>query len=111
MATLTVVAPPSISKAFSPTSVAVNGTSTLTLTITNPNTGTALSGVAVTDNFPGGLQVAATPNASDGCGGTFTATAGGTSISLSGGTIAANSSCAVSVNVTPTTPGNKVNTT
>ena len=111
-ATLTVVAPPSITKAFSPTSVAVNGTSTLTLTITNPNTGTALSGVAVTDNFPSGLQVAATPGATNTCsGGTFTATAGSTSISLTGGTISANSSCAVTVNVTPTTSGNKVNTT
>jgi len=108
---LTVVAPPSISKGFSPTSVAVGGTSTLTLTITNPNTGTALSGVAVTDTFPGGLQVAATPNATNTCGGTFTATAGSTSISLSGGTISASSSCAVSVNVTPTTSGTKSNTT
>jgi uncharacterized repeat protein (TIGR01451 family) len=109
-ATLTVVAPPSISKAFSPTSVAVNGTSTLTLTITNPNTGTALSGVAVTDTLPSGLQVAATPGATNSCGGTFTAAANSTSISLTGGTIS-GSSCALTVNVTPTTSGNKVNTT
>jgi uncharacterized repeat protein (TIGR01451 family) len=108
---LTVVAPPSISKGFSPSSVAVGGTSTLTLTIANPNTGTALSGVAVGDNFPTGLQVAAVPGASNTCGGTFTPAAGATTISLSGGTIAASGSCSVSVNVTPTTSGSKLNTT
>src|SRR5207302_883856 len=84
------------------------GTSTLTLTITNPNTGTtALNGVAVTDSFPTGLQVAAVPGASNTCGGTFAPAAGDTTISLTGGTIAASSSCAVSVNVTPRPPGPK----
>jgi uncharacterized repeat protein (TIGR01451 family) len=55
-----VVAPPSIAKAFSPNPIAVGGVSTLTFTITNPNAGTSLTGVAFTDTFPAGLQVAAT---------------------------------------------------
>ncbi len=111
--TLTVIAPPSIAKAFSPNPVAVGGTSTLTLTITNPNSGTSLTGVAFTDTFPAGLEVAATPNATaTGCGSpTFAPSAGNTSLSFSGGTIAASGTCTVTVNVTATTGGAKVNTT
>ena len=55
------VAPPTIAKEFGAASIAVNGTTTLTFTLINPNVGTALSGVAFTDSFPAGLEVAATP--------------------------------------------------
>jgi hypothetical protein len=111
--TLTVIGPPSISKAFAPNTVSVGGVSTLTFTITNPNAGTSLTGVAFTDAFPAGLAVAATPNATNsGCGApTFAPAAGNTSLSFSGGTIAASGSCTVTVDVTPSTSGNKVNTT
>jgi len=111
-ASITVVAPPTIAKAFNPTSVAVNGTSMLTLTITNPAVNASpLTGVAVTDTLPAGLVVA-TPNAlANTCGGAVTATAGSGSVSLTGGTVAAGSSCAVTVNITGTTGGNYVNTT
>ncbi len=111
--TLTVVSPPSIAKAFSPNPIAVGGVSTLTFTITNPNTGTALTGVAFTDSFPAGLQVAATPNVStSGCGSpTFAPAAGNTSVSFSGGTVAASGTCTVTVDVTATTSGSKANTT
>ncbi|HEX5233969.1 MAG TPA: hypothetical protein VFW25_01425 [Silvibacterium sp.] len=110
-ASLTVVAPPSISKAFGAATIAVNGTTSLTLTITNPNTGVALSGVAVADTFPSGLEVAATPAATNGCGGTLTATPSSGSISLSGGTVAASASCTITVNVTAISPGAILNTT
>ena len=111
--TLTVLAPPSIAKAFSPNPIALNGVSTLTFTITNPNAGTALTGVAFTDTFPAGMQVAATPSATTtGCGApTFAPAAGNTSLSFSGGTIAASGTCTVTVAVTATTAGPKVNTT
>jgi uncharacterized repeat protein (TIGR01451 family) len=111
--TLAVVSPPSLAKAFSPNPIAVGGVSTLTFTITNPNAGTALTGVAFTDSFPAGLQVAATPSATtSGCGSpTFAPAAGNTSVSFSGGTIAASGICTVTVNVTATTAGDKVNTT
>src|SRR4029079_7079204 len=103
--TLSVVAPPSIAKAFSPNPISVGGVSTLSFTITNPNAGTALTGVAFTDTFPAGLQVAATPNATtSGCGSpTFAPAAGNTSLSFSGGTIAASGICTVTVDVTATT--------
>ncbi len=67
-ASVTVVGPPTISKAFNPTSIALNATSTLSFTITNPNTASALSGVAFTDNLPAGVVVAATPDDHGGSG-------------------------------------------
>jgi uncharacterized repeat protein (TIGR01451 family) len=111
--TLVVLSPPSLAKAFSPNPIAIGGVSTLTFTITNPNAGTALTGVAFTDTFPAGLQVAATPNATaTGCGSPiFAPAAGNTSVSFSGGTIAASGTCTVTVDVTATTGGSKVNTT
>jgi len=107
------VAPPSIAKSFSPNPIAVGGVSTLTLTITNPNAGTALTGVAVTDSFPADLVVAAAANASTtGCGSpTYAPVGGNAALSLSGATIAAGGTCVVSVDVTAPTAGSKVNTT
>ncbi len=111
-ATLAVNLAPTITKGFNPTSIPVNGTSTLTLTITNPATNTvALTGVAVSDTLPSGVVVATPNGASSTCGGTFTATAGAGSISLTGGTVAAGSSCTLIANVKATTAGNKNNTT
>jgi len=111
--TVTVVAPPTISKAFGASGIGVGGTTTLTFTLTNPSANTvAESGVAFSDTLTGGLQVAGTPNLSNGCGGTFSgATSGSTSLSLSSGTIAINSSCTISLNVTGTTAGTISNTT
>jgi hypothetical protein len=104
---------PAIAKSFTPTSIAISGTSVLKLTITNPNAGTALNGVGVTDPLPSGVQVASTPGiAISGCGSpTFAPIAGATSLTFSGGTIAASGTCTASVNVTATTAGSKVNTT
>ena len=109
-ASVTVVAPPTIAKGFVPNAIGPSGTSTLTFTINNPNA-SALSGVAFTDTFPAGLEVAAAPNAADTCGGTFTATAATGSISLASGSVAANGSCTLSVDVHGTTTGTKDNTT
>ncbi|MGH9919043.1 MAG: PKD domain-containing protein [Nitrososphaerales archaeon] len=108
----TVVAPPSIAEGFSPTSVALNETSTLTFTITNPAANTvAEAGVAFSDTLPTGMVVA-TPNGlpDPTCGGTPSATTGANSISFTGGSVAVNSSCTVSVNVTATTSGTLTNT-
>jgi uncharacterized repeat protein (TIGR01451 family) len=105
-ATVTVVGPPSIAKAFNPTAIAVNGVSTLTFTLTNPAANpVAEAGVAFTDTLPTGLVVATPNGLVNNCGGTVTATAGSGSISFSGGSIAAASACTVSVNITGTTAG------
>jgi CSLREA domain-containing protein len=110
-ATLTVGTPPTISKAFGASTVPLNGTTTLSFTITNPNTTTSLSGIAFSDTLPAGLQVGATPGATNTCAGTLSAAANSGTVSLTGGTIAAAGSCAISVNITGTTAGLKTNVT
>src|SRR6185437_14508546 len=119
-ATITVVAPPTIAKAFGSASVPLNGTTTVTFTISNPNTTAAgdLTGVAFSDTLPvsagpgtATLLVAATPGVVNTCNGTVTATAGTGVISLSGASVAHNSSCTLTVNVTGTVEGDANNTT
>jgi len=107
---VTVVPPPSISKAFGAAAIPLNGTTSLSFTITNQDPESSQSGVAVTDTLPAGLVVA-TPNGLSGaCGaGTITAAAGGSSITLTGGTLAGGGTCTFTVNVTGTTGGAKNN--
>ncbi len=106
-ATLTVLAPPVISKSFSPNPIYAGGTSTLTFTITNPNASAGLSGVGFTDTFPSGLTVSTAP-ATPQCSGTVSSTSG--SITLGGGSIAAGGSCTVTVATTASTVGSYANT-
>ncbi|MEA4906204.1 MAG: sortase [Anaerolineaceae bacterium] len=105
-------AQPSITKAFSPDPIAVNGVSTLTFTLSNPNS-VALTGASFSDSLPAGMQIAATPNAgSTNCGSpTLTAAAGTSTIGFSGGTIPASGSgtCTVYVDVTATDSGGYAN--
>ncbi len=96
-----------VTKAFSPATITVNGTSTLTVTLTNTN-GVALQNVALTDTYPANVKNTATPSAQftgTGCTGNVTGTAGGTSVALSGATIPANGICALKVNVTSAVAG------
>jgi uncharacterized repeat protein (TIGR01451 family) len=101
-ATLTVVAvatPPTIMKAFNPSTVSIGQTSTLTFTITNPGSN-LLTGVGFTDTFPANLFVQNPNGLTGSCdGGTIAATAGTGTVSLSGATIAAGGSCSFSVSV------------
>jgi uncharacterized repeat protein (TIGR01451 family) len=105
---------PTITKAFAPNSVAVNGVSTLTFTLTNTN-GAPLTGATFTDSLPAGLEVAAAPAQSTTCGGgpTWAPAAAATTLTFgapTGGTIPANGSCTASVNVKATTAGPHANT-
>lgn len=106
---LTVIAPPTIGKSFSPASVVTGGTSTLSFKIANPNSLSSLSGLGFTDTLPAGLTVASSGPTST-CGGSLTTTSPST-ITFSGGSLAANGSCTFSVTVTGATAGSKVNTT
>gem|GEM_PF-740140 len=109
-ASITVINPPHIVKAFGAATIPLNGTTSLTFTIdSNGNQNLTLTGVAFTDNLPAGLVVATPPNVGGSCTGTVTAVAGSSSISLSGQSLAPNSSCTVVVNVTGTTAGDKSN--
>ncbi len=99
-ASVTVAAPPSITKSFSPNKFVPGGTTSVTFSITNPNSVIGLTGVGFTDSLPSGLTVANPNGLSSTCGGTATATAGSGTISLSGGSIASGGNCTVTANVT-----------
>lgn len=114
-ATLTVVAPPEISKTFVTNPVSVGGTSQLRIVVSNPaaNT-TSLTGVSFTDSYPAGLvnTSSATPNLSCTSGSSATRTGGvnnGTTIGISNGTLAVNGSCTLTVNVTAASGGSYLN--
>lgn len=108
-ATLTVIAPPNFSKAFSPTSIFTGNTSTLTFYISNPNAASNLTNISFTDTLPAGLSI--TDSSSSQCGGTLTTNSATRTISLSGGSLSPNSSCTFSVTVTGSTAGSWTNTT
>ena len=110
-ASLTVISPPTLVKAFGNASVPLLGTTMLTFTLTNPNP-TTLSGVGFSDALPAGLIVS-TPNGLTGaCGsGTITATAGASSILLAGASLAPSSSCTFATKVTATGLGSLTNVT
>ncbi|MEQ1838479.1 MAG: hypothetical protein ABL858_09145 [Candidatus Nitrotoga sp.] len=102
--------PPTVAKSFSPTSIAIGGTSTLTVTLTNANT-TAITGAAFTDTYPANVTNTGTPGLTNTCGGTATAAANGSSLTLSGGTIPASGSCTLTVAVTSSVAGSYLNST
>ena len=88
-------------KAYSPATIVVGGTSTVTITLTNRSS-TPLTGVTFTDGLPAGLTVSGVP-ASPQCGGAVTNTAN--SVTLTGGTIPANGSCTIVFTITSNTAG------
>ncbi|MFZ2726641.1 MAG: hypothetical protein WAX77_10350 [Methylococcaceae bacterium] len=98
---LSTFSPPVPSKSFSPSTVSVGQTSTLTIGVQNADNVSTLTGVNWTDTLPTGLKVAATPAVTQSnCGtATFNPTAGNTSLSFSGGTIAPLATCTVTVAV------------
>ena len=105
--------PPVVTKAFSPTTIAVNGISTIQFTITNPDAAVTLTSVSFTDTFPSGVQVASVPNVAGSC------TAGSTgTVSFSlfvptfvsfNGSLAAGGSCQFGIDVVGSTVGVKTN--
>ena len=112
--TLTVVAPGTASKAFSPTSVSAGTDSLLTITISRPATGPAWANFTIIDNLPAGHTVSTTVAAPAGnaCVGTLTATPGTSVVQFASTTPpASNTSCTIRVNVkTPATAGTSTNT-
>src|SRR5262249_25533955 len=109
------IAPPTIVKSFSPTTIPPNRTTTLSFEINNPNPKTTLTSVGFTDIFPVGMIVSTPNNLVVHCsGGIVTATPGSGSLNLIGGSIAPGGVCqfSVTVGVTQgTTPGTKNNVT
>ncbi len=108
--TIDVVAPPAISQAFAPASVAPNTNSTLTINLSNPSgNDVALSGVGFTETLPPGLSITSNGGVSQ-CGGTFTTTSPD-SIALTGASIAVGGQCQLSVAVAASAAGSYTGTT
>ncbi|MFO1305774.1 MAG: hypothetical protein U1F54_18760 [Burkholderiales bacterium] len=103
-----------INKSFSPTTVAVGGTSTMTIQIRNNNAGAiTLTGVGLVDTLPAGMVVANPPApTTSGCSAapTVTAVNGSGTVTLANGTVNANTICTVNVNVRANSAGNLINT-
>jgi uncharacterized repeat protein (TIGR01451 family) len=107
-----IILPPTIAKAFSPASVALNGVTTLTFTLTNPNSNTALSTLNFTDALSG-MNVSSTV-----IGGTCSSVTNSpalavnaTALNLTVPTLAASASCTITVQVKGTSVGVNPNTT
>jgi hypothetical protein len=108
--TIDIVAPPAISQAFAPASVAPNTSSTLTINLSNPSgNDVALPGVGFTETLPPGLSIASNGGVSQ-CGGTFTTTSPD-SIALTGASLAVGGQCQLSVTVAATAAGSFTGTT
>jgi uncharacterized repeat protein (TIGR01451 family) len=106
----------SVAKGFSPVTIALGGTSTMTLTlINNDPQAIALTNAALTDALPTGMTVASPANAAlsgAGCsGGTLTATTGASSVSVSGMSVALNAVCTITVDVTSASTAGNLNNT
>ena len=108
---LTVLGPPTIVKAFNPTSIGVGGASTVTLTLYNNNATVDLTNAAFSDSMTnmtamggavGGTCAGITPT---------TLSAGDFNLNFTGITIPAGSNCNVTFNVTSMTTGAQANTT
>lgn len=110
-ATLFVLLPPTVAKAFAASPVAAGQPNRLTVTISNPNPGQALSNVALRDDLPAGLFVAQVPNASTTCAsGAVSAVASAGSAQVSGATVPAAGSCSFQFDTVSNVPGLYVNT-
>ncbi|MBC7624362.1 MAG: hypothetical protein H7232_13340, partial [Aeromicrobium sp.] len=105
---------PVLTKAFSPVSIGISGTTTLTFTIANLAGAPLRSGITFTDAFPTNLVIAATPAVTNSCGGTptITATAGNGTFTVGGTGVdsaAGVSTCTISVNLTSSVSGSYTN--
>lgn len=115
-ATLSVLAPPTITTSFGPNPVGVSGVTTLTVTVSNPGSNTAaITGVGFGDGpYPGGMTNSGTAAISCSAGSTAgsATTPTTTSLASSGSTVAVGGSCTITVNLSaPAAAGNYTNTT
>jgi len=108
-ATLTMLVPPTISKAFTASNIASGGNTSLTVTIGNSNASAiSLTGL-LTDTLPTGMTIL-TPGGNSGTCTGVTATANVASFSMASGTSIPAAGCTVIVNVTSSTAGPATNT-
>lgn len=94
--------PPVLSFDFAPSTVLVDGVSNLTFTV---NASSTVSDLLFGVSLPFGLEVANPINGMQDCGGSLTTEIGATLISFMGGEVLSGESCAISLDVKATMPG------
>lgn len=107
----TLLSPPTVSKGFATSTIAVGDSVWMTITLTNHNN-TAITGVKFTDNYPTPIHMTNAPSGvvvSNTCGGSVTADNNGLSVALVNGTIPASNSCSVIIKVIGTSAGSLLN--
>jgi uncharacterized repeat protein (TIGR01451 family) len=108
------VAPPVITKSFSPSTVVLNGNSIGTITVTNPNA-VPLTNVQFSDTMPAGIdlltQTGGTCSTLATGGGIFSINPGTETFSSISNVLAGGQSCTITVSVRGTILGALVNTT
>jgi hypothetical protein len=106
--TVTPVAP-TVSEAFSPTSVGENVASTLTITFNNTN-GFALTQSGFTETAPANLSIQTSPAPTTTCSGASgTLTSSASAVTMAGANIPANGSCTMTLTVKSTAAGTYAN--
>lgn len=103
------VVPAIASQSFLPDSILTLDITRLNITVTNPNPTIPLSGISFSDTLPEGVAVSSPSSQSNSLGGTLIAEAEGNNISLIGGLLPPAASGTISVEITATTPGIKIN--
>ncbi|XAH23732.1 IPTL-CTERM sorting domain-containing protein [Xylophilus sp. GW821-FHT01B05] len=117
-APLTVLAPPTVSKAFSPAQIAANGTSTLRIRLENSNAAAITLTAALVDALPGNVLVASPPNINGSVPGgetactaaSITAVAEAINLAYANGAAIPPGGCTITVDVTSAMNGAYLNT-
>ena len=113
--TVNVPIAPTVSKTFSPDTISINSTSTLTIVLGNSNTFAATLSTALVDILPtagnGDVVIASTPNIGGTCNSAdVTAVAGATSVTYANNANIPVGGCSITVDVTSPTAGTYTNT-
>jgi serine protease len=100
---------PTITEAFSPTSVGENAASTLTITFSNTN-GFALTQSSFTETVPANLIIQTSPAPTTSCtGASGTLTSSASAVTMTGAIIPAKGSCSMTMSVKSATAGSYAN--
>ncbi|MES0885352.1 autotransporter domain-containing protein [Roseibium sp. SCP14] len=103
------MATPTLSQSFTPSTISVDGISTLIFEIDNSANVTAATSLFLTNNLPAGVLNSSPSNTSHSCGGTLTAPPGSSVISYTGGSVGAGATCTIAVDVTSSIGGSFLN--
>jgi len=87
------------SKTFTPATIAVGEEATVSIIVDNPANGVNITNFTLIDNFPAGMVISDTPDATSSSGGTITAVPGASSFSVSGLNVNAGTICTFTFDV------------